>query len=211
MLPGTRTARVRLHWWLSANYFPHMKRNLLLIALLTVIAAVSGNAQPSAGGVVYGPKGAFNIDAPKGWVLDPSAGAAQGQPCVLYLKDATWETSDPVMYARIARTDTEDAEAFAKHAIEHMKTERPGMKPKRIGMGKTAGGLTYFINEYPATKAYGRSERVAYVQLAKAVAYIVFSADEQPAYRKHKGALEETVKSMLSLIVEYPGKPKKDE
>ena len=182
-----------------------MKRNLL-IALLSVAACLNGSAQPSVGGVVYGPKGAFNIDAPKGWVLDPSAGAAQGQPCVLYLKDATWETSDPVMYARIASTNTEDAEAFAKHAIEDMKAKRPGIKPKRIAAGKTAGGLAYFINEYPPTKAYGRSERVAYVQLPKAVAYIVFSADEALAYRKHKGALEETVKSMLSLEVNYPGK-----
>ena len=48
-------------------------------------------------------------------------------------------------------------------------------------------------------------------QYANAVAYIVFSADEEPAYRKHKGALEETVKSMLSLNVDYPGKPKKVE
>ena len=188
-----------------------MKRNLLIIALLSVMVASSGYAQPSAGGVVYGPKGAFNLTAPKGWVLDPNAGAAQGQPCVLYLKDATWETSDPVMYARIASTDTEDAEGFAKRAIEHMKTDRPGMKPKRIGSGKTEGGLTWCINEYPATKDYGRSERVAYVQLTRAVAYIVFSADEASAYRKHKGALEETVKSMLSLNVEYPGKPKKAE
>jgi len=184
---------------------------ILLIALLSVVASVGGNAQPSAGGVVYGPKGAFNINAPKGWVLDPSAGAGQGQPCVLYLKDSTWETSDPVMYARIASTNTEDSEAFARHAIEDMKAKRPGIKPKRIGAGKTAGGLSYFINEYPPTKNYGRSERVAYVQLPKAVAYIVFSADEGSAYRKHKVALEETVKSMLSLEVDYPGKSEKAE
>ena len=79
------------------------------------------------------------------------------------------------------------------------------------GAGKTAGGLSYFINEYPPTKNYGRSERVAYVQLPKAVAYIVFSADEESAYRKHKVALEETVKSMLSLEVDYPGKSEKAE
>ena len=186
-------------------------RLLLLIVLLTLVASREGKAQPSVGGVVYGPKGAFNIQAPKGWVLDPSAGAAQGQPCVLYLKSATWETSDPVMYARIASTDTEDYEAFAKVAIADLKNKRPGLKPKRISAGKTAGSLLYFINEYPPTKAYARSERVAYVQLPKAVAYIVFSADEASAYREHKDALEETVKSMLSLEVDYPGKPKKAE
>ena len=101
-----------------------MKRNILIVLLSVAASLGSAYAQPSAGGVVYGPKGAFNIDAPKGWVLDPNAGAAQGQPCVLYLKDATWETSDPVMYARIARTDTEDAEAFAKHAIKQMNVVR---------------------------------------------------------------------------------------
>jgi hypothetical protein len=184
---------------------------MLVGALWLFVAVMESMAQPSAGGIVYGPKGAFNINAPKGWVLDPSAGAPQGQPCVLYLKDATWETSDPVMYARIARTDTEDAEAFAKHAIEDMKSKRPGFKPKRIASGKTDGGLAYFINEYPPTKAYRRSERVAYIQLPKAVAYVVFSADEEPAFDKHKGALEEAVKTMLSMEVDYPGKPKKPE
>jgi hypothetical protein len=180
----------------------------MLIVLLTLSASVIGNAQPSASGVVYGPKGAFNITAPKGWVLDPSAGAEQGQPCVLYLKDATWDTSDPVMYARIARTDTENAEAFAKVAIADMKAKRPGILPKRLAAGKTEGGLAYFVIEYPPTKAYPRSQRVGYVQLPKAVAYIVLTAIEESAYKKHKGALDETVKSMLSLEVDYPGKPK---
>ena len=187
-----------------------MKRHLFAAVLFLAVCSPAF-AQPSAGGVVYGPKAAFNIKAPDGWVLDPTAGADQGQPCVLYLKGATWETSDPVMYARIASTDTEDAEAFAKRAIAGMKSERKGFKFKRLTSGKTAGGMPYFINEYPATKEYSRSERVAYVQLSKAVAYIVFSADEETAFRKHKDALEETVKSMLSLAVNYPGKPKAEE
>jgi hypothetical protein len=168
-------------------------------------------AQPSVGGIVYGPKGAFNISAPKGWVLDPSAGAKQGLPCVLYPKGATWDTADPLMYAKIASTDYEDHEKFAAEAVADMKEKRPGIKPKRVGAGKTKGGQLYFINDYPATKAYPRHERVAYVQLPKAVAYIVFSADEEVNFRKHQGALSEAVKSLLSLNVDYPGKPKKTE
>ena len=164
-------------------------------------------AQPSVGGVVYGPKGAFNISAPKGWSLDPTAGADDGLPCVLYPKGSNWETADPLMYAKIASTQFEDYEAFAKEAIEDMKTKRPGFEPKRIASGKTAGDLPYFINEYPSTKTYKRFERVAYVQLPKAVAFIVFSADKEAAFRKHQGALEEAVKSLLPMNVEYPGKP----
>lgn len=181
---------------------------LLLIVLLLLTASREAFAQPSAGGIVYGPKGAFNLTAPKGWKLDPTAGSGQGLPCVLYPDGATWDDADPLMYAKIASTKYEDAEAFAKDAIADMKKERPGFKMERVASGKTAGGEAYFINEYPPTKEYKRSERVAYIQLPKAVAYIVFSADEKSAYAKHRGALEEAVKSLRSMNVDYPEKPK---
>jgi hypothetical protein len=180
----------------------------LLAILLLLTAGREAFAQPSAGGIVYGPKGAFNLSAPKGWKLDPTAGSGQGLPCVLYPEGATWENADPLMYAKIASTKYENAEAFAKEAIEDMKKNRPGFKMERVASGKTAGGEAYFINEYPPTKEYKRFERVAYIQLPKAVAYIVFSADDKAAYQKHQGALEEAVKSLSSMNVDYPGKPK---
>jgi hypothetical protein len=186
-----------------------MKTNLQLLTVLVLLAtSVPAIAQPSAGGIVYGPKGAFNISAPKGWKLDPTAGAGQGLPCVLYPDGTTWETAEPLMYAKIASTSYEDYEAFAKDAIDDMKKTRPGFKMKRIASGKTAGGELYFINEYSPTETYKRFERVAYVQLPKAVAYIVFSADDRSAFEKHRPALEEAVKSVHSMNVDYPGKPK---
>jgi hypothetical protein len=186
-----------------------MKTKLPLLLLLLLLATSSMTlAQPSAGGIVYGPKGSFNLTAPKGWVLDPTAGQEQGLPCVLYPKGATWDTADPMMYAKIAGTKYEEYEAFAKDAIEDMKTRRADLKPKRIASGTTAGGQPYFINEYPPTKAYKRSERVAYVQLPHAVAYIVYSGDAKAAFEKHLGALEEAVKSLRSMNVDYPDKPK---
>jgi hypothetical protein len=186
-----------------------MKIKLRFVLGLFVLAiGARASAQPSAGGIVYGPKRAFNISAPKGWKLDPTAGAGQGLPCVLYPEGASWETADPVMYAKIASTTYEDYEAFARDAIEDMKKKRPGFTMKRIGSGKTASGQSYFINEYPPSKGYKRWERVAYVQLPRAVAYIVFTADEKGAYQKQQGALDETVKSLRSMNVDYPEKPK---
>jgi hypothetical protein len=184
-----------------------MKKIVLCFSVVVALGA-SAIAQPSAGGIVYGPKGAFNISAPKGWKLDPTAGSAQGLPCVLYPDGGTWDTADPVMYAKIASTIYEDYEAFAKDAVADMKKKRPGFTMKRVASGKTAGGLSYFINEYPPSASYKRSERVAYVQLPKAVAYIVFTADEKVSYEKSQGALEETVKSLRSMNVDYPEKPK---
>lgn len=186
-----------------------MKTKLLpLVLLLFLATGLTAIAQPSAGGIVYGPKGAFNLSAPKGWKLDPTAGAGQGLPCVLYPEGATWENANPVMYARIASTKYENAEAFANDAIEDMKKKRPGFKMKRIASGQTAGGQSYFINEYPPTETYKRFERVAYVQMARAVAYIVFTADNKTAYKKHQGSLEEAVKSLRAMNVDHPDKPK---
>jgi hypothetical protein len=189
-----------------------MKTKLQLLIILFVIATgVRTIAQPSVGGVVYGPKGAFNIAAPKGWKLDPTAGAEQGLPCVLYPEGTSWDTADPLMYAKIANTSYEDHQAFAEDAIKDMKENRPEFKMTRIASGKTAGGEAYFINEYHPTETYKRFERVAYIQLPKAVAYIVFSADDKSAFEKHRGALEEAVKSVRSMNVDYPGKPKQPE
>jgi hypothetical protein len=183
-------------------------KNLFLWFSLLLATGVNAIAQPSAGGIVYGPKGAFSISAPKGWKLDPTAGSAQGLPCVLYPDGTTWETADPLMYARIASTIYEDYEAFAKDAVADMKKKRPGFTMKRVASGKTAGGQPYFINEYPPSASYKRSERVAYVQLPKAVAYIVFTADEKDSYQKNQGALDEAVKSLRSMNVDYTEKPK---
>ena len=114
-----------------------MKTKLqFLIFLFLLATGIKTFAQPSAGGIVYGPKGAFNLSAPKGWKLDPTAGSGQGLPCVLYPEGATWENADPVMYAKIASTNYEDAEAFAKEAIEDMKKKRPGFKMERVASGK---------------------------------------------------------------------------
>jgi hypothetical protein len=89
-----------------------------------------------------------------------------------------------------------------------MKKKRPDFTMKRVASGKTAGGQPYFINEYPPSESYKRTERVAYVQLPKAVAYIVFTADEKTSYQKHQGALDETVQSLRAMNVDYPEKPK---
>jgi len=168
---------------------------------LLLAAFLSANAGPSPFGIVYGPKGAFNIAAPKGWVLDNEAGAADRLPCVLYPEGKTWENADPLMYAKIANTDVTDSEVFAKEAIADAKKRRGEFTPKRIDSGKTAGGEDYFINEYPRNKGYSRHERVAYVQMPEAVAYVVYSSDDAAAFRKHAGALQEVMKSFRAMDV----------
>ena len=177
-------------------------RHLLFALLLGATVTCVADQEPFA--IVYGPKGAFNIAAPDGWVIDNSAGAGQGLPCVLFRKGQTWQTAEPMMYARIASTSVEDAKSFAKTAIAEMKKERGEYEVTRVGSGKTKGGEEYFINEYSPAENYPRSERVAYVQLPNAVAYIVYSAETKAALRKHQAALKQLLES-FSAMTPKPG------
>ena len=89
-----------------------MKPPFIVCILLSVICGGSLGQENYRGGIVYGPKAAFNIGAPKGWVLDNESGASQGLPCVLYPKGSSWSDAKTVMYAKIASTQFEDANAF---------------------------------------------------------------------------------------------------
>jgi hypothetical protein len=186
----------------SAPNCAQIKKTICLFGLALLVVRVGGFAQEThPGGIVYGPKAAFKIDAPPGWVLDNSVGVEQGLPCVLYPKGSTWADANTIMYAKIASTQYEDVGKFVANAIQQM--EKVHGKPKeKVDTGKTGDGQPYFINEYPATKSYSQWERVAYIQLPKAVAYIVFSARDEASYRKNFHALNEVLKSFAYMKVE---------
>ena len=169
----------------------------IYLALLLFCSPIS--AQESyPGGIVYGPKAAFNIAAPEGWVLDNTSGAEQGLPCVLYSKGSSWADAKTIMYAKIASTQFEDVNAFVAMVIREMRKTHGNPKEKIVS-GKTRDDHDYFINEYPATKSYPQWERVAYVQLPRAVAYIVLSSRDDSSYCKDCGVLQEVLKTFVYL------------
>jgi hypothetical protein len=169
-----------------------------VFCLVVLIATAVSAQQKYAGGIVYGPKAAFNISAPEGWVLDNESGVEQGLPCVLYPKGESWADARTVMYAKIAGTEFENAEKFVAVAIKQMESKH-GKPKENIDKGKTGNGQPFFINEYPATKTYSQWERVAYVQLPKAVAYIVLSSRDEASYRKDAPALREVLQTFTYL------------
>ena len=130
-----------------------MKRILAAGVALALSCFQSFGQETYPGGIVYGPKAAFNISAPIGWVLDNKAGAEQGLPCVFYPKGSTWADAKTIMYAKIASTQYEDVDAFVATAIKEMEKAR-GRPKEKIESGKTRDGMRYFVNEYPPSKAY---------------------------------------------------------
>jgi hypothetical protein len=179
-------------------------RSRFIICILFLLFCAGGTAQENyRGGIVYGPKAAFNISAPEGWVLDNESGAEQGLPCVLYPKGESWADARTVMYAKIAGTEFEDVNAFVSTAIKEMASKH-GRPREKIASGKTKDGHDYFINEYPATKTYSQWERVGYVQLPHAVAYIVLSSRDHASYKKNSGALEDVLKNTFIYLEPKP-------
>ncbi|PYK13996.1 MAG: hypothetical protein DME65_00190, partial [Verrucomicrobia bacterium] len=79
---------------------------LALVALATLSPYIRAQ-ETFRGGVVYGPKAAFKIDAPDGWVLDNNSGVKQGLPSVLYPNSSSWADAKTIMYAKIASTEFE--------------------------------------------------------------------------------------------------------
>jgi tetratricopeptide (TPR) repeat protein len=175
-----------------------MKPLFSVCIFLLFISARSFAQENYRGGIVYGPKAAFNISAPEGWVLDNQSGVSQGLPCVLYPKSESWADARTVMYAKIAGTQFEDVNAFVAMAITDMKAKH-GAPKEKIASGKTNDGYDYFINEYPATKTYSQWERVGYVQLPHAVAYIVLSSRDRSSYQKDSDALQQVLKNFTYL------------
>jgi hypothetical protein len=184
-----------------------MKVIPFLGVVLFLIWHSAGAQDTFPGGIVYGPKAAFKLDAPEGWVLDNSAGVDQGLPCVLYPKGSSWQDAKTIMYAKIASTEFTDVDVFVTKAIKEMQKVH-GTPKQKIVSGKTGDGKPYFINEYPATKNYSQWERVAYVQLPGAVAYIVLSSRDEGNYKKDAPALQAALKSFAYLEIKGEKKEK---
>jgi len=149
-------------------------------------------------GTVYGPKTAFNISAPEGWVVDNEAGKEQDMLCVLYPKGSSWQDAKTAMYANIAGTEFEGVDVFVAMEIKEMEKIR-GRPKEKIASGKTKDGHDYFINEYPATKTYSQWERVGYVQLPRGVAFIVLTSRDKASYQKDSDKLEKVLKTLVYL------------
>jgi tetratricopeptide (TPR) repeat protein len=166
---------------------------IVCLALLFLPAGVPGQEKYPAG-IVHGPKAGFNITAPEGWVLE--SGVNQEPPCVLYPKGSSWRDAKTVMYAKVASPQWEGVNAFVTMAIKEMAPIH-GKPKEKIASGKTKDGHDYFINEYPATKNYSQWERVGYIQLPQAVAYIVLSSRDQASYQKDSSALEKVLQTLV--------------
>lgn len=166
---------------------------LLFLGMILICRGQTKEANHFEAGIVYGPKAAYKIDAPKNWVLDNVTGQSSGLPCVLYMNGYTWENSPVIMYAKIASPDYTQVDKFIAFAIKEFKQEDPNFHYKEFRKD-SINGHKYVIMNYQGGP-YNSYERVFYVQMKNAVGYVVFSARNKEDYDKYSDAIFEIVKS----------------
>lgn len=147
-------------------------------------------------GIVTGPKAAFLISAPEGWLLDNRSGLPQGLHCVLYPKGRTWANSSFGMYVKIASTQFTKKEEFIEFAIDANRKKDTDFSHKILKQGKTSEGYGFTIIEYNLPR-FSQYEFVGYIQVPDAVAYIVFVTHDTKSRIEHSGAFNETLASFL--------------
>ena len=153
-----------------------MKKRISTTVVFLIFTLISVCQQTSkyAGGIVYGPKAAFQIFAPENWILDNQAGMNMGLPCVLYLKSYHWSDSPVIMYAKIASPEFEACQQFIDFAIKEFQNRDTTFTYTRIKSFETKNKFAVIVNDYSQNN-HSQLDRVAYIQVKNAVCYIVFS------------------------------------
>ncbi len=161
--------------------------------LLSICFAQTNQKDQFPAGIIFGPKAAYKIDAPQKWVLDNKSGFSMGLPCVLYLDGYSWNDSPVIMYAKIASMNFEKIDKFIDFAIQEFNKEDPNFFHKELKT-EEIDDSKYIIMDYQGG-SYKSYERVFYVQMKKAVGYVVFSARNEEDFKKYSDAIFEIVKS----------------
>jgi len=163
-----------------------MKKRTIIISIFLILTLIGFSQQNSkyAGGIVYGPKAAFQIFSPPNWILDNQAGLNMGLPCVLYLKDYTWSDSPVIMYAKIASTNFETSQLFIDFAIKEFQNRDTTFTYTRIKNFETKDKFEVIVNDY-SQRNHKQIDRVAYIQVKNAVCYIVFSTTKKEDFDKY--------------------------
>jgi len=181
-----------------------MKRlstRLLLACALFCGAPLHAAILPEGGGIVYGQGFAFNLKAPKGWVLDNESGGDQGMVAVFYPKGSSWSDSTIVAYARSRPKSAAvgTADAAAKDTIEQFhKSGNPNYQGKMAKTIKTDMGQEVVIYHFNGDQ-WGNYEAVAYFVEKERINFIVLSSRDQKVFNQSLPAFEELAKSYKAM------------
>ena len=171
-----------------------MRKTFCLLIAAQFPVTLIGQVPVYPAGVIHGPKAAFEISAPEGWVLDNMSGKSNGLDCVLYLSGSSWQNSPVIMYAKVASTRFERVEDFLEFTHQEYEKDDPAPMVGNMPPVTINDSLTAVIESYSGG-VHGSFEATAYIQVPRAVCYIVFSARNEAGFRSYAQALSGVVRT----------------
>jgi hypothetical protein len=156
--------------------------------------------------VVRGKDYAFEIKAPRSWVLDNDAAKDQGINLVFYPTGTNWETSKAVIYVRV-RTNGPAVRNIADQVNDTLRNLReagsPNVTVKHVKTLTTQDASKAEIYYFAGDK-FDNFEATAYVQATGSIHFITLSARDQDSFRQALSAFDAVVASYEDLTKPPP-------
>jgi hypothetical protein len=151
--------------------------------------------------VVRGKDYAFEIKAPRSWVLDNEAAKDQGINLVFYPTGTTWDTSKAVIYVRV-RTNGAAVRTIADQVNDTLRNLResgsPNVGVKHLRTLTTQDASKAEIYYFTGDK-FGNFETTAYIQARGSIHFITLSARDEDSFRQATPAFDAVVTSYEDL------------
>ena len=153
--------------------------------------------QPGAGGIIYGPRHAFMVTAPPGWVLDTQAGKADGLVVVFYRTGESWQNGDAVMYVNTVVPDSgrqaNPSQVMRDDSVRFSR-DVPGIGVARLAPMRTKDGRVANVRRFTGDPR-GSFEMVAYVAEKSVTPILVLSARSRTGFEAAQPAFRQLVSS----------------
>jgi hypothetical protein len=186
-----------------ASYPTQTMLRFPLFLWLLIISASSVFAEQILEGysVVRGKDYAFEIKAPRSWVLDNDAAKDQGLNLVFYPTGTNWDTSKAVIYVRV-RTNGAALRNIADQVNDTVRNLREtgssNVTVKHVKTLTTQDASKAEIYYFAGDK-FGNYEATAYVQAKGSIHFITLSARDQDSFRQAISAFDAVVTSYEDL------------
>jgi hypothetical protein len=155
---------------------------------------------------VHGKGYAFEIKAPRSWVLDNEVAKSQGINLVLYPTGSNWDTSKAVIYVRV-RTIGPNIRNISDQVADTVRNLRqsgsPNVTAKHVRTLTTQDASKAEIYYY-AGDQFGNFDAAAYIRAPGSIHFITLSARDQDAFKQAMPAFDAVVASYEDLTKPQP-------
>ncbi len=145
-------------------------------------------------GIIYGKDHAYNVTAPKGWVLDNQAGVEQRLHAVFYPVGQSWSDGKAVMYSRITAKNGRTFEQVISDDLKHQSQDAPDFKIEDKPQIECKKGAKATIKFLTGDK-YDSYEAIAYIEETNNVIIVVLTSRDKASFAPAVEPFNDLVKS----------------